>query len=340
MLSLKSIYSRLFPAQAQNIEDSVWIGPFRDSSARVYLALPGIIAFLGFCSFISTSGDLGGRRFSLFLIALSILALLPIFSASIKRPFRIDFKEQSMSLIYWNRRMTIALTDIKECRYERNLVHVRNKSRTSTFTNFDLTFEFKEKYQDRLKIPRGNHTMAWLALMDQLKASLNWRFHDNKTQMPIPFTSFGSGADRLWFAYLNDNTSISVRSPYDIQTWLATCKYAFDSDQFGKEDHWLSPAEFEGRKVGDCEDHALWAWHKLYRLGIPAEFVVGMMKGQKDDWEGHAWVMLYLNGSLHLLESTNKNSRMFIPWDKAKERYRLRYAVNHQQETFEYRDKD
>ena len=39
----------------------------------------------------------------------------------------------------------------------------------------------------------------------------------------------------------------------DMEQWLRGCEYATDMEQFGKNDYWQHPAEFEKRRKGDCD---------------------------------------------------------------------------------------
>ena len=78
-------------------------------------------------------------------------------------------------------------------------------------------------------------------------------------------TQFGAGSRRPFAHYLNGDSRVRVHSIDDICRWLQQCQYVSDSDQFKQRDVWQHPGEFETRKKGDCEDHALWAWRKLTR---------------------------------------------------------------------------
>jgi predicted transglutaminase-like cysteine proteinase len=79
----------------------------------------------------------------------------------------------------------------------------------------------------------------------------------------------------------------AVGASIGVRSFLASCQYISDREQFGKDDYWQPPDEFEKRKKGDCEDFALWTWRQLLNLGYDARFVVGS-SGRYGD--GHAWV--------------------------------------------------
>jgi hypothetical protein len=72
-----------------------------------------------------------------------------------------------------------------------------------------------------------------------------------------------------------------------------------DQDQFGEEDYWQLPEQFEESKKGDCEDFALWAWRQLLQMNYDARFALGTA-GRYGD--GHAWVTFAKDGKYFLLE--------------------------------------
>lgn len=93
-----------------------------------------------------------------------------------------------------------------------------------------------------------------------------------------------------------------VRAWEEIRDFLRTCRYDKDETLFGRSDVWLSPAEFERRREGDCEDHALWTWVQFVRLGLDARFMTGHFNTM------HAWVVLYGGGEARLYEPTDKRA--------------------------------
>ena len=78
------------------------------------------------------------------------------------------------------------------------------------------------------------------------------------------------------------------------------CRYERDPMLFGRPDVWLHPEDFEVAPVGDCEDHALYAWVQLLEMGYDAYFTCGRVDGY-----GHAWVMFQDSG-LWLYEATSQ----------------------------------
>jgi len=72
-----------------------------------------------------------------------------------------------------------------------------------------------------------------------------------------------------------------------------------DKEQFGKDEYWQPPEDFEKTRKGDCEDFALWTWRQLLSLGLDARFVAGK-HGRYG--AGHAWVTFEKDGKQYLVE--------------------------------------
>jgi transglutaminase superfamily protein len=100
--------------------------------------------------------------------------------------------------------------------------------------------------------------------------------------------------------YVSQPLTIECTTMGDVRRFLASCQYVSDKEQFGQNDYWQPPEEFERRKKGDCEDFALWTWRQLLGLGYDARFVIGSC-GRYGD--GHAWVEYFQDGKCYLLES-------------------------------------
>lgn len=86
----------------------------------------------------------------------------------------------------------------------------------------------------------------------------------------------------------------------EIDSFLKGCRYMSDQETRGCEDFWEPPDIFEERRTGDCEDHAIWAWRQLHTLGYKSRLVIGDCRG------GHAWVHVFVNDRVYLLETTHK----------------------------------
>ena len=147
-----------------------------------------------------------------------------------------------------------------------------------------------------------------------------WRRRADPTVLP---GAFGSGSRRPFGWYLEGVSTVVVESVPQLCRWLRGCEYVSDRELLGKADHWQHPVAFERLRRGDCEDHALWAWRKLRRLGLSATLVVGELGSQS-----HVWVVFVEAGTLHLLETTEKSGEMVLPAHQASEAYRPRYGVD------------
>jgi hypothetical protein len=91
---------------------------------------------------------------------------------------------------------------------------------------------------------------------------------------------------------------------------LETCRGVSDKDQFGKDDYWMPPEDFEKARKGDCDDFAMYAWRQLLEMGYKARFVVGTVG---DSPVKHAWVMFEKDGRHFLLEPQANFLRLKFP---------------------------
>jgi hypothetical protein len=154
--------------------------------------------------------------------------------------------------------------------------------------------------------------------------------------MEVPATAFGPGSLCQFVQYFEGDSLVSVSSIDDIIAWLQTCEYVSDADQFHQRDVWQRPSDFEGRRRGDCEDFALWAWRKLAELGIDAEFCVGRVvcEDRPEIERQHAWVVYRCDDLAFLFEpAARTRSSMIRPLVDARDQYVPHFAVNRQFET-------
>jgi hypothetical protein len=100
-------------------------------------------------------------------------------------------------------------------------------------------------------------------------------------------------------SFLSQPLKVVCRDMNEIRTFLLTCRYVSDREQFGMRDHWMSPEEFEQTRQGDCDDFALWACRQLLSLGYNPRFVVGSA-GRYG--EGHAWVSFRDHSQVFIME--------------------------------------
>lgn len=105
--------------------------------------------------------------------------------------------------------------------------------------------------------------------------------------------------------YVTQPLSVKCLSFNDLRKFLRTCRGVSDKEQFGKDDFWMPPEDFEKSRRGDCDDFALYAWRQLMELGYKARFVVGNSPRR------HAWVTFEKDGKHFLLEP---QARFLGPW--------------------------
>ncbi|MEM9058288.1 MAG: transglutaminase domain-containing protein, partial [Pseudomonadota bacterium] len=82
-------------------------------------------------------------------------------------------------------------------------------------------------------------------------------------------------------------------------------RYAYDhASVTGYRERWQTSREAFYYTRGDCEDHALALADWLIEMGEDARVVLGEYKD-----EGHAWVALFRDGQVYLMEATEKYRR-------------------------------
>jgi hypothetical protein len=110
--------------------------------------------------------------------------------------------------------------------------------------------------------------------------------------------------------YVTHSLTVKCESLFDIRKFLTTCRYVSDKEQFGKNDYWQPPEEFEQTRKGDCDCFALWTWREVMALGYEARFVIGRAGRYR---QGHAWVQFSKDGKDFLLEPTAARAGNTIP---------------------------
>ena len=125
-------------------------------------------------------------------------------------------------------------------------------------------------------------------------------------------------------AYIEDTTPYAASSVNEIERFLRNATFTPDVPS----DHWLRPREFEEHPVGDCEDHAWWAWSKLRDLGLYAEIVFGSWSNRGLPPENHAWVRFVEDGVLFNMETTAKTITMIAPWHDVVDAYQPDVGVD------------
>jgi len=107
--------------------------------------------------------------------------------------------------------------------------------------------------------------------------------------------------------YVRARSGVTCSRPEEVVAFLRGCRYARDAEAFGREEVWLHPEDFERLRVGDCEDHALWAWAQLVRAGRDARFTAGIHQAR-----GHAWVTIFDGASVTVCETTARKSGRYL----------------------------
>jgi hypothetical protein len=102
--------------------------------------------------------------------------------------------------------------------------------------------------------------------------------------------------------YVSQPLSVHCKDMDELRRFLAKCKQVSDKEQFGKDDYWQAPDEFEKSRKGDCDCFALWTWRQLAEMGCEsARFVTGRV-GRFG--AGHAWVTFEKDGKVFILDPT------------------------------------
>lgn len=150
---------------------------------------------------------------------------------------------------------------------------------------------------------------------------------------PIHHRMFGRGSRHAFSWYLEGPSAVPVSSIAEVEQWLAGCTTVDDRTLFGEDDHWSHPGEFELIRMGDCDDHALWAWRKLVELGHRASLVSGRWNADGQD-ELHVFVTVEVGGEDRVFESTSKTlGDALVPAAEARKTYRPHFAVDQDLET-------
>lgn len=147
----------------------------------------------------------------------------------------------------------------------------------------------------------------------------------------VPASAFGLASERDFGIYLQGPSIVPTRNLDDVCAWLRCCDAVDDHALFYQSDFWQHPVTFEQIRKGDCEDHALWAWRQLHRLGIPALFMAGLW-----DKTAHAWVLIDQSPVPRLLETTAKTGPMLHPLPAVRGRYCPALAVDTLGHTYVY----
>jgi transglutaminase superfamily protein len=110
--------------------------------------------------------------------------------------------------------------------------------------------------------------------------------------------------------YVTQPLTVKCQSLEDLRKFLRTCRGVSDKEQFGKDDYWMPPQDFEKSRKGDCDDFAMYAWRQLLEMGYKARFVGGIVG---DSPVKHAWVTFEKDGKHFLLEPQARFLGLWLP---------------------------
>lgn len=158
-----------------------------------------------------------------------------------------------------------------------------------------------------------------------------WGLWEELPVIPINYQAFGRGSTRPFEWYFQGTTTAPVTTLDDLCAWLVGCVYVSDYSEFGTFDLWQHPTEFEDRRRGDCDDHALWAWRKLIELGLPAQLFSGTwMTSLNPTSNRHIWLVFRgADGVEYLVESIAKMpSQIIRPLESVRSAYIPFFSVD------------
>jgi hypothetical protein len=160
----------------------------------------------------------------------------------------------------------------------------------------------------------------------------------HRVEIPVDFRLLARGAPASFLAFFERECPLRLPNLEAVCDWLHACRFDSDRSQFGVSEHWQHPADFEARRCGDCEDHALWAWRKLVGLGLDAEFVMGRCNPAPETrWCNHAWLHVHIGPKLVILETTaTRRQAMIVPWDQARHSHLPTASIDHEFRTYAF----
>jgi len=111
--------------------------------------------------------------------------------------------------------------------------------------------------------------------------------------------------------HLTHPLKIQCADLQEVRCFLKNCHYVSDLKQFGVDDYWMPPEQFEKCRQGDCEDFALWVWRQLISMDVKdPRFVTGILQ---PDHRGHAWVTFRQGCRGFLVEATTPRLSAWLP---------------------------
>ncbi len=174
---------------------------------------------------------------------------------------------------------------------------------------------------------------AWELVIRHLPVADPWERIDRQPRMHM----YGSGARLDFSQYLTGESIVPVASLDDVQDWLLECRYERDEVVFGEPDFWQHPSTFERLRIGDCEDHAVWAWRKLIELGYDVDLVAGWCVVEGKLSGRHAWLLVRRDGVEYVFEpGVHDKAAMMRPLSEVRDEYVPQFGVDRNAKRFAF----
>ena len=196
---------------------------------------------------------------------------------------------------------------------------------TSVYINNNINLKAQQAH-DKIKVQlnRAGEQTGYVRVMGASGRFTEKKLHDilkNDTDKKLQYgftwhwkgvkkvTASAPGLDRMHHFV---NSYLVGFSPFytehlwvPLYTLAMRKRYEYDHVQYSRYNEvWQNSRQAFYYTRGDCEDHAIILADWLIDLGHDARVVVGTYKGG-----GHAWVVLFKNGSEYLLEATSKRKQ-------------------------------
>ena len=142
-----------------------------------------------------------------------------------------------------------------------------------------------KKQENWLSVLRRNAEAPIFAEKRQLSRSTTWGQLRDSVQ-GLPLLDKLRAVNRFWNAW----------------------PYRLDSEVWGREDFWASPAEFLSRS-GDCEDYCIAKYFTLRELGVPAGDMRIVVVRETVRGAVHAVLAVYEGRQVHILDNLVEHVR-------------------------------
>ncbi len=303
------------------------------ASLWTHLGVAGLCFFfsLGMATAVAQSDATQEKIMAAALSAIGVLSgLLVLYITCFHFPRRVTFLPDHITVYHILRRQQFSAGELQDACVQQQMITYKGVTRPS----YSLVLTFSNGRT--LTIQQDQMQQSLLEFLPVLEHHYQIKPVHYREKTLVPFRRFGNGSQNDFRWYFERESQVQPATIDEICHWLKQCRYVSDEEQFNARDHWLHPMEFEASRQGDCEDHALWAWRKLVKLGIPAEFVVGQAKWADDHpTEAHAWVTFTRDGRAYLLEATAK-TKMIYPLETTANLYHPWYSIDQDFQTYQH----